>query len=188
MDKRLIYTGSQGEYFWLTSTEDYGGTLLRVCPEIVIDKYLAVTSVDGGMSWLTDGRLARGWRTHQGVGYSPRIGSIEEVPHQYDGPDAAGYDEFYVFASPCDLGERIQDNIFLEQFAPAPGRVVVFVGWASFTLHDPGQAQDLVALFWPQLLRLQPESYVADGDKCLTFISRKKELVERLHERLVAQP
>ncbi|HEY3455634.1 MAG TPA: hypothetical protein VGK64_13600 [Bryobacteraceae bacterium] len=188
MNERRIYRGSHGEYHWLTSTEDYSGTLLRLCPEIVIDRYVAVTSVDSGVLRLRDEDLARGWRTHGGIGYSPLIRDSEEVPHQYDGPDALGYDEFYVFGSPCGLGERMHGNLFEEQFAPAPGRVVVFVSLAAFVLHDPKPAvESLLELFWPQLERLRPESYVADGTQCLTFVSRRKELVKRLHERLEAQ-
>jgi len=180
--------GINGGYFWLTSAEAYSGTLLRLCPEIVVGKYLAVTSVDSGILRLADEDLARGWRTRGGIGYSPMIRSSEEVPHQYDGPDVVGYDEFYVFASPHDLGERTKENIFSEEFAPGADRLIEFVSWGAFVLHDPDPiAQHVARLFWKQLFRLQPESYVADGDECLTFVSRKKELVERLHETLIAE-
>jgi hypothetical protein len=38
--------------------------------------------------------------------------------------------------------------MFLEQFAPAPGRTFVFVSWASFVLHNADAAvQTWVDLF-----------------------------------------
>ncbi|MDQ2842407.1 MAG: hypothetical protein M3Y72_15450 [Acidobacteriota bacterium] len=109
------------------------------------------------------------------------------MPHQFHGPGVPGYDEFYVFDAPCDLGERSQGNIFLEPFAPAPGRTAVFVSWFAFVLHDPDPAvKSLVDLFWPQLERLRPESYIVDGRECLTFVSRKEAFVELLYRRLSA--
>jgi hypothetical protein len=50
MGAKLIYTGFHGEYCWLTSAEDYSGTLLELCPEIVVGRYVTVTSVDGDLS------------------------------------------------------------------------------------------------------------------------------------------
>jgi hypothetical protein len=47
MDERQIHRGMHASYHWLTSTEDYSGTLLQVCPEIVVGRYVAVTSADG---------------------------------------------------------------------------------------------------------------------------------------------
>jgi hypothetical protein len=189
MDERQLYRGIHGSYHWLTSTEDYSGTLLRVCPEIVLGRYVAVTSTDSGILRLSEAERASGWHSRQGIAYSPKIGFAADIPHQVDGPDAPGYDEFYVFENPCELGERSQGNLFLEEFAPAPGRTIVFVNWAAFQLHDPDPAvQALVSLFWPQLERIQPESYIADGQDCLTFVSRRPELVDCLQERLASAP
>lgn len=187
MHDRQIHKGSRADYYWLTSTEDYSGSILRVCPEVFIDRYVAVTCVDGGVMKPTDMQLAAGWKSRRGIGYSPKLDSVADVPHQLDGPDGPGYDEFYTFEAACDLGESSQDNMFLEQFAPAPGRTVVFVSWMSFVLHNPDPAvQSLVELFWPQLQTLKPESYIADGTECLTFISRNKELFEVVHDRLMS--
>ncbi len=46
--------GSYGEYQWLTIVERDITSLLRHCPEVVLDKYIAVTRIDGGSLRLTD--------------------------------------------------------------------------------------------------------------------------------------
>ena len=50
-----------------------------------------------------------------------------------------------------------------------PGEVGVFVNYA-FALHPPERA-GLADLFWNQIDRIQPESYIADNDY-LTFVTR----------------
>ena len=49
----------------------------------------------------------------------------------------------------------------------------VFVNY-GFALHPP-QWAGLANLFWPQMERIRPESYVADNDY-LTFVSANKTL------------
>ena len=46
--------GSQGEYQWLTMVDRDISALLRLCPDVVLGKYLAVTSIDGGTPRLTE--------------------------------------------------------------------------------------------------------------------------------------
>lgn len=104
------------------------------------NRYVAVTCVDAGVMRPTDMQLATGWQSRRGIGYSPKLDRVDDMPHQLDGPYGPGYDEFYTFQAARDLGERSKDNMFLEQFAPAPGRTVVFVSWASFVLHNPDPA------------------------------------------------
>ena len=53
------------------------------------------------------------------------------------------------------------------------GHVRVFVNY-GFALHPP-ERTDLANLFWPQMERIRPESYVADNDY-LTFVSADKAL------------
>ena len=54
-----------------------------------------------------------------------------------------------------------------------PGHVSVFVNY-GFALPPPERAK-LATLFWPQIARISPESYVADNDY-LTFVSGNKAL------------
>lgn len=183
MNSKDIHTGQHGCFYWMTLSDDYSGDILRLCPEVMLGRYLAVTSIDGGIMQASESQQAAGWEVRQDIGYSPKLDHLRDVPHQLDGPDGPGYDEFYTFENPCDLGERRRGNIFQEEFAPSPGKTAVFVAWASFVLHRvDGQA--LTDLFWPQLLRLNPESYVADGTSCLTFVTRNKKVFDTVHDRL----
>jgi hypothetical protein len=182
MDETAIQKGWHNGYHWLTSTEHYSGTLLKVCPEVFIDRYLAITCVDGGTRCLHDIDKVAGWEIRQEIAYSPKLGRVTDIPHQVDGPDGPGYDEYYTFENACDLGERVSGNIFVEPFAPAPGRTAVFVHY-DVPLHGGGP---LVDLLWPQLERIHPESYIADGTHYLTFVSRNKLLFELVYERLSA--
>jgi hypothetical protein len=180
-----IHTGFQDGYYWLTSTESYIGTVLQLCPEIVLNRYVAVTCIDGGALQLDASMRAAGWNVHAGVGYSPIIHSINILPYQIDGPDGPGYDEWYIFDKPTELGERCVGNIFSPELAPAPGRTAVFVTWGSFVLHrsDVG-SQSLSALFWEQFKRISPESYLADGAFCLTFVSRSSVFFDKVLRHL----
>ena len=62
---------------------------------------------------------------------------------------------------------------------------MVFVNYAAFVIHAPGSSERfLVDMFWKQLEWVKPESYVADGKDCLTFVSRNAVLFGDVYERL----
>ena len=62
------------------------------------------------------------------------MSSVGEVPHQFDGPDAPGFDEIYVFDSPpVDVGELSYSVVA----GPiGPGKIGVFVNTFSFVIHN----------------------------------------------------
>jgi hypothetical protein len=169
--------GSHRAYDWLT-TEHSLQELVRLCPELVLDKYLAVTSIDSGPMIPNNAQKAAGWRCCGGIAYSPRIQSIDQLPKERGDE---GFDEWYIFRGPVDLGETSRGNIFEGPFTP--GRVAVFVNYYGFRLDDPAM-RALVDLFWKQLERIQPESYIADGSDCLTFITDDKELFRSVGDAL----
>jgi hypothetical protein len=41
-------------------------------------------------------------------------------------------------------------------------------------------------MFWRQLEWVDPESYIGDGNDCLTFVTRNAALFNTVHERLKA--
>jgi hypothetical protein len=156
--------GSHGEYQWLTMVERDISALLRLCPEAVLDKYVAVTRIDGGTLHLTDQEKSEGWwtadagRVFQGtswgppeyrddwkVAYSPRLTSIHGLPNETHDECCAGYDEWFVFAEEVRAGEMES-----------------FVNWGGFRLYDPVY-QWCADRLWEQMARLAPESYIADG-------------------------
>jgi hypothetical protein len=163
--KSAVATGSRGAYLWLTASKQCLDSLLGACPQVVLDRYLAVTSLDSGPLMLSEEEIGAGWESRNGIAYSPKIQSVEKLPHE-------GYDEWYVFKSPAELGQLVQGNLFEAPFQS--GQVASFVNFGGFSLHDPAM-QALVDLFWMQLESIHPESFVADGD-LLNFVSCDQEL------------
>jgi hypothetical protein len=159
----MLKVGSQGVYEWLVTDRQFD--LCQICPNIVLGKYIAITSFDSGPLVPTDEEKAGGWESRCSIAYSPKIQDVASLPR-------AEYDEWYIFGSPVDLGtSHLQENVF--EVPQEPGHVSVFVNY-GFALHPP-ERTGLANLFWPQMDRIRPESYVADNDY-LTFVSANKDL------------
>jgi len=172
-----LTTGSQGAYVWLTSAQHDLGGLLKQCPQVLLGKYIAVTSLDSGPLTLTDEERTAGWQTRNEIAYSPKIQSAKQLPYG----ECAGFDEWYVFESPFDLGRLRHGNIF--EAPLTQGQVSTFVNFLDFALHNP-EVGELVQLFWKQLDWIQPQSYIADGNAFLTFVTRDKELFATVFKAL----
>jgi hypothetical protein len=162
----MLATGRNGEFQWL-STETELDSLLHLCPDIVLRKYLAVTSIDSGFFVPSEQSTADGWESRGNIGYSPRIQSIESLPH-------LGYDEWYVFNEPHDLGQAFNRNIFGQRVKS--GQVDVFVNY-NFGLHKP-ELRQMADLFWKQMEWISPESYLADAGDSLTFATQNGRLFD----------
>jgi hypothetical protein len=162
-----IHTGSRGLYQWLTSNDEID-TLLQIAPEVVLGKYVAITLIDSGFVILAPGQKEAGWRSVRDVGYSPKVGAVGELLR-------AGYDEWYVFDEPPDLGQACRDSVFEAAFRR--GLVYVFVNYGSFVLHDPRpEIKSFVDLFGQQLSVIEPRSYISEGRDCLTLVTRDEKL------------
>jgi hypothetical protein len=174
--KLPLTTGSHGTYQWLTTGQHDLDTLLRLCPQALLKKYVAITSLDSGPLILNDKEISAGWESRESIAYSPRVPSVEKLPHG----ECGGFDEWYVFETPADLGRLAQGNLFE---APLQrGLVAVFVNFGGFGFHSPTM-KDLADLFWTQLEWIQPESYLADGD-LLNFVSRDEDLFTTVRQAL----
>ena len=167
--------GTHGSYRWLVTAQLELDILIRQCPQAVLGKYVAVTSLDSGAMALTDEEKLNGWESRNEIHYSPKIQSVENLRTKRLPNDCTRFNEWYVFDSPADLGRLWHGNNLFE--APmAPGQLHTFVNFdASFDLHDSGVAA-IVALFWKQLDWIRPESYIADSDSHLTFVSRNDDM------------
>ena len=177
-------TGSHASYFWLVSPEQYIGTLMRQRPEVVLDQYVAVTSVDSGVPRLTERHERLGWQCRQGVCYSPKLRATDELlDYQLHGENVAGFDEWYVFTEPADLGEAVSGHPVMEL---RPGRTLVFVNYYNFAIDttDEVAGRGLIDLFWQQLERIRPESYIADTSESLTFLTRNRGLFDSVAKGL----
>jgi hypothetical protein len=113
-------------------------TLLSLCPDVVIGKYLAVTSIDSGTLRLTEQERNYGWWTSEAgkvfsatswsgrdyrdggkVAYSTRVTSIHSLPNETHDECCGGYSEWYIFEQPVEADE-----------------MEVFVNWMGFALYD----------------------------------------------------
>ena len=115
----MLAVGSQGLYEWLVPDDDFNR--LELCPDIVLGKYVVISSIDSGEFVPTDEEASNGWQSRGGIGYSPKIINAKDVPH-------GGWDEWYIFDNPTDLGtSHLGDNIF--EVPQEKGHVSVFVLW-----------------------------------------------------------
>jgi hypothetical protein len=157
----MLALGSHGPYDWLVTDQQFD--LLQLCPEIVVGKYVAITSIDSGPLVPSEKETVAGWQSRGRIAYSDKIRNVEGIPR-------AGWDEWYIFDNPTGLGvSHLEGNIF--EVPQEQGHVSVFVNY-GFALHQP-EMKGLATLFWQQIARIQPESYVADNDY-LSFASMKK--------------
>lgn len=172
--------GSHEEYQWLTMVDRDITSLLSICPEIVFNKYLAVTRIDGGSLRLTDQEKVSGWRTAEAgrvfkgtswsppeyhddwkVAWSPQITSVHGLPNETHDECCAGFDEWYVFGHQVPVQE-----------------IESFVNWLDFRLYDP-RNQWCTDRFWSQIANVKPESYIADGT-VLTVVTSNPALFSRI--------
>src|SRR5215467_264300 len=159
----MLTIGSEGQYEWLVTDQQFD--LLELCPEVVIGKYVAITSIDSGVLVPIDKETASGWQTRGKIAYSPKIQNVEDVPRE-------GWDEWYIFDNLADLGtSHLSENVF--ETPKEHGHVDVFVNY-RLALHLP-EMKDLATPFWQQIELIRPESYVADNDY-LNFVSANKAL------------
>lgn len=155
-------------------------SVLRLCPDVVLGKYLAVTSIDSDALHLTEQEKNDGWWASNaakvftgrswsspeyhddcGVAFSPRITSIHGLPNETRDEFRGGSNEWYVFEQPAEAAE-----------------MEVFVNWMGFTLYDPHYKEWADRLF-DQLARFSAESYMADGT-VLTFATRNTALFTKV--------
>lgn len=169
----MLTVGSQGLYEGLVTDQPFD--VLQICPEVVLGKYVAITSIDSGPLVPTDKERAAGWESRGQIAYSPRVESVDSLPR-------AGWDEWYIFASPADLGtSHLGENVF--EVPRGPGQVSVLVNYC-FALHRPDN-ESLATLFWEQIRWIRPESYIADSDY-LNFVTMDKTLFASVRAALTA--
>jgi hypothetical protein len=169
----LVAKGEHGAYQWLTTEFEADG-LARLCPKIVLGKYLAVASFDSGSSSLSDEEKANGWRLRNGIAYSPRTEAISGLPR------TDGWDEWYVFESQTELGALCHTNPFDPR--PGPGQVHAYVN-SNVALHD-GETGAVLELFWEQMNWIKPESFLGESEQYLRFATRNKNICSAILQSL----
>jgi hypothetical protein len=171
----MLHFGSRGTYDWLVSDEHRIDDLLTACPEFVLKKYVAVTSCDSGPLSVDDDRKAAGWHCTSDIAYSSKVQTIDALPR-------AMFDEWYIFPKPTDLGELLAPDKNPFEVSLRDGLVCAFVNFGGFSLSRH-EMKDPADMFWKQLERIHPESYVADGNY-LNFVSSGKNIFATVREAL----
>ena len=176
-----LITGSRGAYRWLVTDLDMH-EFLRLCPQVALGYFAAVTANDSGAMTLTPQEMDEGWTSSGGIAYSPRLQHLNNLPHKV----CDYFDEWYLFATPTpSLGIVIDRNIF--ESPPEAGEIYRFVNFIGFSLAYDDDDDAIGKLFWPQVDRIQPESYIADGSVELSFATRNKELFQSICAALKSQ-
>jgi hypothetical protein len=168
-------TGFQGDYYWLETTEQDLDSLLHLCPGVFVGRYLAVTSFDSGRLFLDKDQESGAWVSRNDIAYSPKIVSVNGLPHD-------GYDEWYLFDAPVDLGVVSEGNVFVTP--TEVGRVKIFANFYGFSLKD-SLMEPLAAIFWKQLEWMSPHSYIAETDSRLIYASRDEKAFAGVRSSLI---
>ncbi|HET9399996.1 MAG TPA: hypothetical protein VFO34_03510 [Candidatus Acidoferrales bacterium] len=158
-------TGSHGAYEWLSSTEHELGDLLRACPNVVLGRFVAITSFDSGAYFLSEAEKTAGWESRGGIAYSPKILDISHLPHEL-------FDEWYVFENSVELGKLFPASANPFSVAPKEREVCSLVNYQGFSLDAP-ETEALTKIFWKQMDWIRPLAYIADGT-CLNFATSDK--------------
>jgi hypothetical protein len=169
--KSIPFTvGSHGDYEWLVTTACVNYFLLddflQLCPEIVLGKWVAITSIDSGGYFPNDEEKAEGWERHGDIAYSPRVSNTDSLPRD-------GWDEWYVFEAPFRLAQLAaqERNVFVEPHSE--DEVCDFVN-LNMNLHSDDTT--IANLFWGQLDKIRPQTYIAESDPYLTIVCADKKL------------
>jgi len=155
-----MFHGVQGDYRWLETAAHRIYDVLQVCPAVVANKNIVITSSDSGPLQPTHQEMQRGWKVYGRSIHIPVGDNVSTIPFEI-------FDEWYIFSS--DAPERDYK---------------IFVNYDWFTLGPAqplysrrGTAFDLKRMqrwFWQEIERVSPESYLACGNR-LKFITRQPE-------------
>lgn len=170
-----VNVGTHGDYEWLT-TEHSFDDLLRLCPEIVLGKYIAISSFDSGCYFPSDEEKAAGWEKPNDIAYSPKVQDALALPRD-------GWDEWYVFENRVDLGDMSNRHKNPFEIGVVEGHVYPFVNSDGYGIHDP-RNKAVADLFWEQFDWIYPESYISDGASYLTVVTANKELFASVFQTL----
>ena len=169
------FFGNSAGYRWFQSAQLCLHELLTEIPSLVVGRYITVTSFDSGPLRLSEEEILAGWISKDSIAYSPLVTDPHNMPHDQ-------YDEWYVFQNRITIGSP-----------------EVFVNLSAFGLRSPdyllenieptwdrnlaNRQSEFIAQyqerFWSQLARIQPESYLAEGDN-LICVTRNKTTYDAL--------
>lgn len=171
----LIRSGSHLDYHWICCCPAPRGadagidTLIHACPHVFLDKYIAITSFDSGPLTLSEDERETGWTSHADIAMSPRVtrAVLSELPFDNN-------DEWYVFEHP----PRFEVETRFVKYCAFRLADASYVELLRSENRDEAEIEELVHLterFWRHVHRINPESYIADGDN-FVFATRNHDL------------
>jgi hypothetical protein len=168
--------GKNGKWSWLTSKAACLADVVELCPQLVIDRFVLITSLDSGLVQLDEERLKAGWKpmckrrrnfdwSHEEwedpLALSPRISDPKILPTDM-------YDEWYVFYTEPQI-DTIE--VFVNWgFSPTFGHT----GFQELSTH-----KELEEHFWDQLAVINPRAYIAHNVE-LSFVTSDELLFEQV--------
>jgi hypothetical protein len=123
---------------WPDREDLYITAICDAVPGIVVDRYLVNTSFDSGTITLSDDEVSNGWFMVGDFAHSPRIQSIDDIPHDQ-------FDEWLVFERPTRVSNY-------ESFVSYGGFNPIDFSW-----------EEKLKQFWHQVTRFQPESVLGEN-------------------------
>ena len=147
--ERYGYWAIQWSAAWDPSLAD----LIKVAPELVLGKRVAITACDSGPYVPSQDEMRMGWSAVKTTAISNEIVRPAELP-------APGFDEWYVFDSmPQIIPKRNHVNLY--------GFSVLGDG------HETGS-------FWEQVTSTQPLHVLGAGTPNMFFVTRDRESFQRV--------
>ena len=126
----------------------------RMHPEVVVGRFLVNTSLDSGHLILSDEQRREGWRAIGELAHSPRIRSIEQIPH-------IQFDEWLVFDTPTEVTA-----------------FETMVNYCDFTPIDFSW-EEKRERYWQQVLRYRPLHIIAENHH-MYLVSRDAEFALKI--------
>jgi hypothetical protein len=177
-------TGQTADYYWLDAISPIEAwtsleSLLEVCPEFVLKKYLVITAWDSGPVKLKGEDFKKGWLKHDRLAINPSVQSVNDIPY-------IGYDEWYIFQETPLLEPFkvfVNDWIFSLGDPEVPGMEAESAVAGNRGTGDVEKLRELQELFWLQLELKKVETYISSGHRFI-LATREKELYKRIVKTL----
>ena len=150
--------GFRNNYHWFSTSLEIKD-LAKIAVSFHIGSYLHVTSFDSGKLSLCNEEQEIGWFSESEVSSiilkTPEI----RIPHEQ-------YDEWY----------------FSKEKISFPEGLECFVNYSGFSLSEKNVFSETVLHFWKQLIELDPDTYIANGDN-VVVVSKNEKLIRFLAEK-----
>jgi hypothetical protein len=166
-----MISGVHKQYHWVEIDDPVLGFVEEVL-SANSGNHLYITAFDSGHISPSEEEAKKGWISQGEVMVSPRLGNDTEVP--YD-----NFDEWYFFPSLVNFPENQEVFVNYGRFSLVPVEEQLKSFDPTWEHDSLDWLQPLQDQFWEQITRLEPETYVAMGDRDIV-VSKNLSLVERI--------